>query len=182
MGTLEPLARQPDPRLVSANLIKLLKQLKQVDDKALVLNVLNPLLTDSEREVRQYVVQWAETIRQTPNLDPQTEERLLTVMSQLIGQKFKNLSYKELAKMLRLTPLEETISGQELLKDDRVKTLTRQVARKFSLSPEVVDTIQAELDTLDVDGLAQLLDQIIDIDTFKRFQQRVAECQSLVSA
>jgi hypothetical protein len=84
--------------------------------------------------------------------------------------------------MIRLTPFAETVSAQELIKDERVKTLTRQVARKFSLSPEAVDTIQAELDTLDVDSLAQLLDQIIAIDTFKRFQQRVAECQSLVSA
>lgn len=85
-------------------------------------------------------------------------------------------------KMIQLTPLEETVSGQELLKDDRVKTLTRQVARKFSLSPEVVDTIQTELDTLDVDSLAQLLDQIIAIDTFERFQQQITACQSLVSA
>ena len=84
--------------------------------------------------------------------------------------------------MIRLTPFAETISVQELIKDDRVKTLTRQVARKFSLSPEVVDTIQAELDRLDADSLVQLLDQIIDIDTFERFQQRVTACQSLVSA
>ncbi|MCB0187242.1 MAG: DUF2887 domain-containing protein [Caldilineaceae bacterium] len=181
LGTLDPLARPPDPRLVSADLIELLKQLKQVDDKALVLNVLNPLLTDSEREVRQHVVQWAENIRQTPNLDPQTEERLLTVMSQLIGQKFQSLSYKELAKMLRLTPLEETVSGQELIKDERVKTLTRQVARKFTLSPEIIDMLQAELDALDAKSLVQLLDQIIDIDTFEQFQQRVAECQPLIS-
>lgn len=41
--------------------------------------------------------------------------------------------------------------------------------------------LQAKLDTLDADSLAQLLDQIIDIDSFAQFQQRVAECQSLVS-
>lgn len=83
--------------------------------------------------------------------------------------------------MIRLTPLRETESVQEMLKEDRVKILTRQVARKFSLSPEVVDTVQAKLDILDAESLAQLLDQIIDIDTFAQFQQRVVECQSLVS-
>lgn len=93
-----PLAHKPGCRLVSADLIKLLKKLKLVNEKALVLNVLAPLLTNSEREVWENVVQWVETIRQTPNLGPQTEERLLTVMSQLIGPKFKNLSYKKLAR------------------------------------------------------------------------------------
>jgi len=181
LGTLKPLSRRPARRLLSADLIKLLKRLKQIDDKALVLNVLNPLLTDSEREVRKNVVQWAETIRQTSNLDPHTEERLLTMMSQLIEQKFQNLSYKELAKMLRLTPLEETVSGQELIKNERVKTLTRLTAQKFSLSLEAAEAIRIELDKLDVDALEHLLDQILALDTFEQVEQWVSNNQSLMT-
>ncbi len=63
------------------------------------------LLAENEREVRANVVQWVENIRNTPELDPNAEERLLSVMSQLIEQKFKTLNYKELSQMLRLTPL-----------------------------------------------------------------------------
>jgi len=135
---------------------------------------LNPLLTDSEREVRKNVVQWAETIRQTPNLGSQTEERLLTVMSQLIGQKFKNLSYKELAKMLRLMPLEETISGQELLKDAHVAILTTQIQDKFLLSEPLVETVRADLGKLDAEELALLVRQILHFDTFEELENWVA--------
>ena len=101
--------------MVSSDLLALLKKF---DQGALARNVLHPLLAASEAEVTQNVVQWVETIRQTPNLDAGTEEKLISVMSQLIEQKFRNLTYKELSRMLQLTPLAETISGQELIKDD----------------------------------------------------------------
>lgn len=120
------------------------------------------------------VVQWAETIRQTPNLGSQTEERLLTVMSQLIGPKFKNLSYKKLAKMLRLMPLEETISGQELLKDAHVAILTTQIQDKFLLSEPLVETVRADLDKLDAETLALLVRQILHFDTFEELENWVA--------
>jgi len=131
-------------------------------------------LTNSEREVWENVVQWAETIRQTPNLGSQTEERLLTVMSQLIGPKFKNLSYKKLAKMLRLMPLEETISGQELLKDAHVAILTTQIQDKFLLSEPLVETVRADLDKLDAETLALLVRQILHFDTFEELENWVA--------
>jgi len=95
--------------------------------------------------IRQHVVQWTENIRQTPNLDGATEEKLIAVMSQLIEQKFRGLTYKELSKMLRLRPLSETISGQELIKDDRVALLSRQIRRKFALSDELTETMKEEL-------------------------------------
>jgi len=71
LGSLKPLTRKPESCLLPVDLIKLLKKF---DETLLVLNVLRPLLAKSEREVRQHVVQWVETIRQTPNLDPQTKE------------------------------------------------------------------------------------------------------------
>ena len=178
LGTLEPLARQPDPRLVSADLIELLKQLKQIDNTALVLNVLNPLLTESEREVRQHVVQWAENIRRTPNLDSQTEDRLLTVMSQLIGQKFKNLSYKELANMLRLTPLEETASFQEVLKEKQVHLLMLMINDKFSLSDELNKGLRTDLEALTMDPLQALFTQILHVDSLEQLERWIADRQS----
>lgn len=172
LGTLKPLERKPHRRLLAVDLLKLLKKL---DEQALVLNVLRPLLAKSEREVRQHVVQWVENIRQTPNLDRQTEERLVAILSQLIEQKFRSLSYKELAKMLRLTPLEETISGQELIKNERVAILTTQIQDKFTLSDQLVETVRMDLEKLSSDLLYQLIRQILHFETFEALEQWVAD-------
>ncbi|MCB0186439.1 MAG: hypothetical protein KDE31_19360, partial [Caldilineaceae bacterium] len=94
--------------------------------------------------------------------------------SALIGQKFQNLSYKELAKMLRLTPLEETISGQELLKDAHVAILTAQIQEKFLLSEPLVETVRADLGKLDTEELALLVRQILHFDSFEEVEQWIA--------
>lgn len=172
LGTLQPLARKPHQRLIAVDLLKLLKKL---DERALVLNVLRPLLAKSAREVRQHVVQWVENIRQTPNLDRQTEERLVAILSQLIEQKFRTLSYKELAKMLRLTPLEETISGQELIKNAHVAILTTQIQDKFNLSSTLIESVHTDLDKLDAEALRILVRQILHFETFEALEQWVAD-------
>jgi len=123
-GALRLLARKPKPNLLSLDLIDLLKKLPE---NSLALNVLRPLLAEDEREVRENVVQWVEHIRQATGADSNLEERLMSVFSQLIEQKFKTLNYKELSQMLRLTPLRETTSGQELLKEDRIDILLNQI-------------------------------------------------------
>lgn len=172
LRTLKPLTYKPASRLVAADLIKLLKKLPET---SLVFNVLRPLLAKSEREIRKHVVQWVENIRQTPNLDPQTEEKLVAILSQLIEQKFKTLSYKELAAMLRLTPLRETISGQELIKNERVAMLTTQIQDKFTLSEQLVTAVRANLEKLSSDTLHQLIRQILHFDTFEMLEQWIEE-------
>lgn len=122
-----------------------------------MLNVLRPLLAKSVREVRQHVVQWVEQIRQTPNLDPQTEEKLVAILSQLIEQKFRNLSYKELSEMLRLTPLRETASFQEVFKEEWLDVLLPMIRRQFMISDEVQDALLHDLQTLDADQLKALI-------------------------
>lgn len=177
LETLKPLARRSAQRLVSADLLKLLRKLKRIDDKALVLKVLNPLLTESEREVRRNVVQWAENIRQTPNLDTQIEARLLTVTSQLIEQEFKQLSYKELAKMLRLTPLRETESVQEVLKEDRTEMLLRLLKKKFIVSATEELGLTSALMELNMDTLEVLFEQLLQIDSLEQLERWIAEHQ-----
>ena len=172
LGTLKPLARKPHRRLLAVDLLKLLKKL---DEQALVLNVLRPLLAKSEREVRQHVVQWVENIRQTPNLDRQTEERLVAILSQLIEQKFRTLSYKELTAMLHLTPLRETASVQEVLKEDRVDMLMRQIQTKFSLSAELCQALSTDLFQLDMEALKTLIEQILRINSIEELEQWIAE-------
>lgn len=179
LGTLKSLARKPHRRLLAVDLLKLLKKL---DEHALVLNVLRPLLAKSEREVRQHVVQWVENIRQTPNLDRQTEERLVAILSQLIEQKFRTLSYKELTAMLHLTPLRETASVQEVLKEDRVDMLMRQIQTKFSLSAELRQALSTDLFQLDMEALKTLIEQILRINSVEELEQWIAEHQPVKQA
>ncbi len=177
LGTLKPLAHKPHQRLIAVDLLKLLKKL---DERALVLNVLRPLLAKSEREVRQHVVQWVENIRQTPNLDRQTEERLVAILSQLIEQKFRTLSYKELTAMLHLTPLRETASVQEVLKEDRVDMLMRQIQTKFSLSAELRQALTTDLFQLDMEALKTLIEQILRINSVEELERWIAEHQPAI--
>lgn len=171
-GTLAPLSQQPHASLVSADLLQLLGKLSE---QSLVLNVLRPLLVENEREVRQNVVEWVEHIRQTPNLDPQAEERLISVLSQLIEEKFKTLNYKELSEMLRLTPFRETASVQEVLKEDRVEMLTRQIQVKFDLAPELLGPITTDLQKLDLTTLEVLFKQILRLDTLEQLEHWITD-------
>lgn len=109
-----------------------------------------------------------------PHLDRQTEERLLAVLAQFIEQKFRSLTYKELRKILRLTPLVETISGQELLKDDRVAMLTKQIQIRFGLSEELVSAVTTDLERLDLDSLKLLIEEILRIETFEQLETWIA--------
>lgn len=75
--------------------------------------------------------------------------------------------------MLRLTPLEETISGQELIKDAHVAILTTQIQDKFLLTGPMVESVRADLDKLDAAALALLVRQILHFATFEELEHWV---------
>ena len=77
--------------------------------------------------------------------------------------------------MNRLTPFAETSSGQELIKNERVKTLARQLTRKFALSTELAEALQLELDQLDLATLEQLLDLVLDFATYEQVEQWITD-------
>lgn len=166
-GALRLLARKPKPNLVSLDLIDLLKKLPET---SLTLNVLRPLLVEDEREVREHVVQWAENIRQATNADANLEERLIDVLSQMIEQKFKTLSYEELRQMLRLTPFHETESFKEAMKNERVDILLNQIEIKFDVPPEKVEAIASDLAKLDLNTLKALLKQLLRLETLEQLE------------
>ncbi|MCB0138359.1 MAG: DUF2887 domain-containing protein [Caldilineaceae bacterium] len=172
LGTLLALSHEPQPRLIPTDLITLLKRL---NEDSLVLQVLRPLLIDNESEVRQNVVQWVETIRRTPNMDAQTEERLVAILSQLIEQKFRNLSYKELSEMLRLTPLRETASFQEVFKEEWLDVLLPMIRRQFAISEEVQDALHRDLQLLDADSLKALMPILQEINRVEDLEQWIAD-------
>lgn len=79
--------------------------------------------------------------------------------------------------MLRLTPLEETISGQELIKNERVAILTAQIQDKFALSDKMVKSVRANLETLSSDTLHHLVRRILHFDTFEALEQWIEDNQ-----
>lgn len=171
-GTLRLLTRKPKPKLVSLDLIDLLKKLPET---SLALNVLRPLLAEDEREVRENVVQRVEHIRQATAPDANLEERLLGVLSQMIEEKFKTLNYKELSQMLRLTPLRETASVQEVLKEERIEILVSQIEVKFGISPEMADEVETNLMQLDMNALKALFKQLLRLDTFEQLELWISD-------
>lgn len=76
--------------------------------------------------------------------------------------------------MIRLIPLEETISDQELIKDERVAILATLIQDKFLLTGPIVETVRADLDKLDAEALALLVRQILHFDTFEEVEQWVS--------
>jgi hypothetical protein len=77
--------------------------------------------------------------------------------------------------MIRLTPLKETRSGQELIKNDRVAMLTIQIQDKFKLSDKLVTTVRADLEKLDAEMLYLLIRQILHLDTLEALEQWIAD-------
>lgn len=171
-GALRLLARKPKPNLLSLDLIDLLKQLP---DTSLALNVLRPLLAEDEREVRENVVQWVENIHHATVSNGNLEERLIDVLSQMIEQKFKTLSYEELSQMLRLTPFRETASVQQVLKEDRIETLLNMIEVKFDTTPEKGETIAANLVQLDLNTLKALIRQLMRLETLEQLEYWIAD-------
>ena len=77
--------------------------------------------------------------------------------------------------MLRLTPLAETTSGQQLLKRDRVATLAELIQAKFELSPELTEATRAELEKLELTTLKVLFRQILRISTFEQLELWISD-------
>jgi predicted transposase YdaD len=163
-GTLSSLALNPSPRLISVDLLNLLKQL---DDQSLTLNVLRPFTVDTETQVRQNISRWVQNIQSIPELSPETEQRLLTVLAQLVEQKFKTLTYKELSKMLRLTPLKETESFREGIQEDRIEMLTKLIRHKFHFAESTLEKLTARLRQLTLPDLEALFEVILDMRTLR---------------
>ncbi len=163
-GTLTGLTQEPTSRLSSASLLILLKQLA---DEALSLNVLRPLVVQSELEVRQNILTWSTNIQSASDLSTEAKQRLLSVLSQFIEQKFKTLTYKEISKMLRLTPLRETISGQELLHDNNVEMLIKHISHKFRFAESTISKLDVRLRQLSLQNLEALFIDIIDMRTLR---------------
>ena len=76
--------------------------------------VLEPLVLESRQELAEKIPQWKAT---PETLDsPESEKRhLRELLTYAIVEKFSKLTREEIEKMLKLTPLDETVAEKELI-------------------------------------------------------------------
>jgi len=97
------------------------------------------------------------------------------VMSQFIEEKFKTLSYKELATMLRLTPFDQTDTFietyqkkfQESLKEERIQRLIQIIDVKFRFSRDTINKLATKLNQLTLEDLKTLFADIFRLKRLK---------------
>ncbi|MBU0567172.1 DUF2887 domain-containing protein [bacterium] len=101
----------PPHQLIRVNLID---SLKTVEDKPGVLTILKPLVVLSKKELVEAVPKWKADI-QSLKLPKDKTKILIELLEYAVIQRFPKLSLKEVQTMLQLTPLEQTVAGQELI-------------------------------------------------------------------
>ncbi len=94
--------------------ISLLDGLTAVWQQAGALTVLKPLVVPGKEDVAGHIQQWTTEIRAL-HLPEEKIHTLLELLEYLIIQRFPTLSRKEVETMLNLTPIEDSIIGQELI-------------------------------------------------------------------
>jgi len=101
----------PSHQLIRVNLIDCLKT---VEDKPGALTILKPLVVLSKKELLAAVPEWTADI-QSLKLPKDKTKTLIELLEYAIIQRFPKLTLKEVQTMLQLTPLEQTVAGQELI-------------------------------------------------------------------
>ncbi len=76
--------------------------------------------------------------------------------------------------MLRLTPLRETESVQEVLKEEWLDVLLPMIRRKFALSEKVQAALLHDLQTLDADQLKALVSNFWEITSVEGLERWIA--------
>lgn len=122
-------------------------------------------------------------------IDASQHSVLVNLLVKFIMQKFVELPYKELERMLKLTPLEQTHAGRELMELGEVKGRAEGhreglynairivlLTRFPHTSQEVITHLVAILGYVqDVETLEMLLQLATQTDSFEDFEQKVLE-------
>jgi predicted transposase YdaD len=157
--TLGPLQLPGTDWLVRGSIPELLRQ---VPKQSAVLNVLRPLITEKEELLREQATQWVTEIQLLTAVDQAGQERLLDLLSQFIIQKFSHLNRKEVAIMLKLTPIRETVAGREWIQEGQISVLSGIIEAKFGIPKSMSSK---SLEELTVETLDELGEEILKIDS-----------------
>ena len=108
---ISPFPVFPPNQLIQVHLVDSLKKAGHLH-KALM--VLEPLVLESREELAEKIPQWKATLETLDS--PESEKRhLRELLTYAIVEKFSKLTREEIEKMLKLTPLDETVAGKELI-------------------------------------------------------------------
>jgi predicted transposase YdaD len=194
VATLGPLAHDAKRWLISGVIPDLLAH---VPNASPLLNVLRPLLVATVEEVEREGPLWVQSIQQMPQLNPGQHSVLVDLLVKFIMQRFVQLPYKELERMLNLTPLEQTRAGRELIElgetkgreegreegrvEGRVEGL-HDAIRIVLLTrfPHTLQELMTRLMALlsyihDIETVEMLLQLATQTDSFAIFEQKVLE-------
>ena len=139
------------------------------------LNVLRPLITATRQELEAKVGTWQKQIKALSL----TEERLQLLTDLLIyaiTSRFKNISKKELIKMLQLSPIEDSLAFKEFVAEAREEGRElgreegREEGRELGQIIGVIRLLQ-ELKGLEVQTSEEL--EELDLDTLKALRDRL---------
>jgi predicted transposase YdaD len=89
--------------------------LKLLKDKASPLTVLKPLILESKKQLPEAVPKWKSEIASL-KLPERTADTLIELLENAILSRFPKMTLEEIQDMIRLTPLEKTVAGQELIR------------------------------------------------------------------
>jgi len=188
--TLGPLAYDANRWLIHGVLVDLLANAQNASP---LLSVLRPLVATSLEEVQREGPQWIQSIQQMPQLATHQRSLLVDLLVKFVMQRFVDLPYKELERMLKLTPLEQTRAGQELMELGEIKgreegrvegrgeglhdAIRIVLATRFpDTSSDMMTRLMALLSYLyDFETVEMLLQLAAQIDSYAAFEQKVLE-------
>lgn len=176
LETLGPLYQKEMPWLIVGVLPDLLAQLPQSSP---ILNVLRPLVATDEVQVRKEAAGWSQAIRQESELDTAGKERLLNLLIQFIGQRFVDMSNKEIQAMLKLIPFEETAAGRGYIEEGIQRgtqqtlkeTVIQALAVRFDDVPESIAEVVDQIE--DAAALRTLFKQAVIVDSLETFEKQI---------
>ena len=76
--------------------------------------VLEPLVLESREELEEKIPQWKNSLEMLDSGESE-KRHLIELLTYAIVEKFSQLTIKEIENMLKLTPLDETVAGKELI-------------------------------------------------------------------
>ena len=160
------------------------------------LNVLRPLAVQNAAEVEEKGAGWVASIERDPALDARQRETLIDLLVKFLIQRFTELPYEEIFKMLQLTPLEDTRAYRELTQigrkegreEGRLDGLQMGIRavlhRRFphATTEELVTALTLAGGVKDEAMLQVLLEEATDTDSLVEFQQQAREMQDALAS
>ncbi len=198
ISTLGPLENGAEHWLISGILSDLLRTQSVVSPW---LNVLLPLVAADVSEIQQLGAEWARSIQNAPKLGKRQRGNLIDLLIKFVMQRFVELPYKEIENMLKLTPIEETRAGKELIQlgivqgrevgreEGREEGL--EIGREEGLRAGIQAVLSIRFQPISTERMEQLLKLLIQIhddetvamllglsqkvESLELFEQKVAE-------